>query len=720
MSPPVPEHAAPWNRRDAVLLFGIALLLRLAHVVLSRGDPVFDVPMLDAEYLVAWGRSIASGDLLGSPERTAYFRTPLYPFFLGAIFRLPGDDLLTARLVQAGLGAVVPVLAAAVAARRFGRTAAWSAGLLAASAWPLLHYGRELLLTSLAVFLVALLLFAWDRTTPVSSQRRWFALGVLAALCALTWSSLAVLTPLAAAGAAIEPAPTTGRRVRRALAVLAGFALLALPVAARNLARSGELVLLASQGGINLWIGNNPEADGMSARLPGFSAWRNEDVDAALAREHGRRIGPSEQDAIFRAKAFAFFRERPVDAARLLLRKAYLFAQGYEIRNDRDLDSLRARSPVLRLPLPDFGWIGPLAIAGLFFARRRLRAAAHVAGTAAAIAAVVVLFFGCARYRLAAWPPLLVFAGAGVAGLFERGLTVPVRAARFALAGTLVLLARVDFLDIRHPDPSQPRFQYGNVYARVGRYDEAEAEFRAALSIAPEFGEARHHLGALLLERGRIPEAIAELRESVRLLPDSFRARRSLADALEASGRLDEALAMRSEVAELSAGDPEDVHALARVLGSVGRYGEAWALFDRLLKDREAAGGPEDPWLLLNAGQTALRMGEERRGLDLVRRAEAYEATRESALEATALFYLATRRWNEALHVLSEALLRAPDNLRLVKLRAAARYTTGDATGAVEDLERALALDPNDAEARGRLDEVRGRIPSDPAAEVAP
>jgi tetratricopeptide (TPR) repeat protein len=709
LSPPVSTNP-PLSRKDAIWIFAVALVVRSALLVSTANDPIFDMPMLDAEYLVNWAKSIAAGDIFGSPENTAYFRTPLYPFFLAAVFRLPGDDLQLARIAQAILGSVAAIWIASIAARRFGRVAAWSAGLLAAISWPLLHYGRELLISALLIFLGALLLWVWDRTTPASSWRRWLALGILAGANALAWTSLVVLGPLIMAFAAWEDAPSSRRRVERALLVFAGVLVLVLPVTIRNRVISGEWVPLASQGGINLWIGNNPEADGISARLPGFSSWRNEDVDAALAREHGHRLGPGEQDRYFRRKAFDFIRKNPGDAVSLFARKLYFFFQGYEIRNDRDLESLRDRNAILGLPLPDFGWIAPLAIAGFWFSRRRWREIAHLWATALVVAIAVAMFFVTARYRMAAWPALLPLAGAGVAGVLERGLAPATRGARIALVVALAVLARVDFLHIRHPDPSQPHFQYGNVYARVQRFDDAEREYRTALSIAPEFGEAHHHLGALYLEQDRLPDAVTELRESVRLLPHSFRARRSLAEALEAQGHLEEAIRLRRENVELTMGDHEDMHALARVLGNAKQYPESWALFERILSEKEKEGPIHDPWLLMNAGQTALVMRQESRGLDLLSRAAQFEPTRTAALEATALYYLSRQRTDDAMRILSDMILQDPSNARLIRLRAAARYTSGDATGAVEDLEHLLQMDPNDQEARTRLAEIRGRL----------
>ncbi len=688
------------SRTPLLGIFGIAIVLRGILVATTRGDPIFDVPMLDAEYAVDWARRIQAGDLWGSPEGTAYFRTPLYPAFLAAVFFLPGPDLLAARLVQAVLGAVTAVLLASVAAARFGRVAGVAAGLLAACSWPLLVFGRELLIAPLSLFLGALILRVWDGTSPSARLGRWLGIGALMGLAAVARPNSLAFLPIALILAAYGP----GRRgdARRPLVLLAGVVLMIAPVTLRNRVVSGEWIPLSYQAGINLWIGNHPEADGMSAVLPGFSSWRNEDVAAYLAREYGRPVGPAEQDAHFRRLAWGAVRGAPIRAFALLLRKTGLFLQAYEIRNNRDLYALRERNRLLGLPWPDFGFVGPLALLGMGLVWKRRRELSHLFGYAIAMAAGVILFFVCARYRLAAWPPLLVFAGAGIAGLVAPGISRGRRLLRLGILVALLLLARIDFLDVRHPDPSQPHYQYGNVYARVGDYDAAEAEFRRALSLTPGFSEARHHLAATYLRRGRPDLALPELRLAVAGLPNSFRVRRALAEALEATGRIDEAVAARREAAELSAGDPGDLLALANALGMMRAYSEAWDLFVRL----DSLGWSEDPYYEFNAGQTALALDREEEGLALLRRATRHEEVREGAWTIMARYHLSRRDPEPALPVLSEALLHAPENVDLRRLRAVARYALGDADGAVEDLEKVVELDPADSDSRRRLDEI--------------
>jgi tetratricopeptide (TPR) repeat protein len=537
---------------------------------------------------------------------------------------------------------------------------------------------------------------AWERP----SGRRWLGAGLLIGLAALARPNFLLLAPV---GALLALLASPERRPARALLVLAGALLLVAPVTVRNRIVSGEWIPLSYQAGLNLWIGNNPDADGMSATLPGFSSWRNEDVEALLARDLGRRPTPSEQDAHFRALALDYLATRPGDALAGFARKTWLFLQAYEIRNNRDLYALRERNALLRLPLPDWGWILPLALVGAVAARRRARELVPTYAYALTMAAGTILFFVCARYRLPAWPAFLVLAGAGVEALVGAGRSVPARAAAAVAVVALFALARVAPAGVRNPDRSQVHFQYGNVYARAERTDDAEAEYREALSLAPRFGEAHHHLGALLLREGRLREAIPELEAAVRVLPRSFRARRSLAEAYEAAGRPDLAIPVRREVVDLTAGAPVERFALATTLGMAGQYREALDIFLEL----DGTALADDPDFLLNAGQTALALKKEALGVGWLERATRVPGAREAAYDALARYWLSLRRWDEGLRVLSEALLRVPDSPSLLRLRARARHATGDATGAIEDWSRVLELDPADDTARTELEALR-------------
>jgi Flp pilus assembly protein TadD len=59
----------------------------------------------------------------------------------------------------------------------------------------------------------------------------------------------------------------------------------------------------------------------------------------------------------------------------------------------------------------------------------------------------------------------------------------------------------------REPDKASIRETLGIAYFRLGRYEEAEAEFRAALEISPVDDYAHYALGRCLEKLGRTSEA---------------------------------------------------------------------------------------------------------------------------------------------------------------------------------------------------------------------
>jgi len=59
----------------------------------------------------------------------------------------------------------------------------------------------------------------------------------------------------------------------------------------------------------------------------------------------------------------------------------------------------------------------------------------------------------------------------------------------------------------REPNKASIRESLGIAYFRLGRYDEAAAEFRAALEISPVDDYAHYALGRCLEKLGRIAEA---------------------------------------------------------------------------------------------------------------------------------------------------------------------------------------------------------------------
>jgi tetratricopeptide (TPR) repeat protein len=128
---------------------------------------------------------------------------------------------------------------------------------------------------------------------------------------------------------------------------------------------------------------------------------------------------------------------------------------------------------------------------------------------------------------------------------------------------------------------------YNNLAAalcEVGRYEEAEANFREAIRVRTQYPEAHANLGALLRWRGRLDDAAATLRHAVKLDPASADARSNLGLALAALGRTREAKVQLRKVLKADPRHGDALLGMAFIARIDGRFDESSALVNRALR----------------------------------------------------------------------------------------------------------------------------------------
>ena len=85
------------------------------------------------------------------------------------------------------------------------------------------------------------------------------------------------------------------------------------------------------------------------------------------------------------------------------------------------------------------------------------------------------------------------------------------------------------------------RFLVARYLQHLGRPAEAEAAYRQALAVHPNYAHSHHNLGGVLASQGKWADAIAHYRQALSLRPGYEEARTNLGYAYAASGRLGEA-----------------------------------------------------------------------------------------------------------------------------------------------------------------------------------
>ncbi|MFT3765998.1 MAG: tetratricopeptide repeat protein [Minicystis sp.] len=599
-------------------LFLLGFVLRAALVLGEIDFPLFRVPILDMEVHDRWARAIAAGDLRGGPE--PFFRAPLYPYFLGVLYWISGGSMLFARLVQAAIGGGTCALVYAVAREAFGdRRVAVLAGVLQATLWTAIYFDVELLLVPLEMFFDLAALLALLRARK-GNIRHYALAGLWLGLGAITRPNiLAFAVALAPLLFFLRTDPL--RVVARRLAVLylAAAAVIA-PVTVRNRIVGGEAVLIATQGGVNLYIGNNPRADGITAIVPGTRAdWWGGYHDAIhqAEQEAGRPLRPSEVDAHYRRKALAFWRESPGQALRLLGRKIYYLTHAFEPGNNFDGNYLRSRMTLLRFDPVSLYLVLPFAYLGLGLCARRAREVAPLYAFVGIYAASIAIFFVNDKLRMPLAPVLCIFAAAAVFWLWDRAR--PLRASR-PLAGAVGALVAAAAYAWVPPYPEaaermhiQARSSLGELYQRLGDLDAAREEIEGALALDPNNADtlarlgtvymgqrdgaraeaayqraiavdprnlpALSNLGVLHLRKGEHAEAQVWLERALAVSPRSAAVKSYLAQALAAQGHVDEARAhLREAIRDEPNHDPARLLLgdLALASGALGEAEEAY------------------------------------------------------------------------------------------------------------------------------------------------
>lgn len=522
--------AAETRRTVAGLLaiYALAWVTRFLYVLHLRKSPLSDVPMLDEFYHVEWAQALAAGDWIGGE---VFFRAPLYPYTLGLFYKTFGGNLFAVRTAQVFYGALIPVALYFLGRRVFGRKIGIVAAVVAAVYPFFIYFTNELLIVTLIVLLDTLLLLAILRANDVPSWGRWLVAGLIAGASAVARPSVLVFVPfllvwiwLGAAKDYLRPTQpgqqvriarmktAVGTAVLRFAIFLVGMALLIAPVTMRNHIIGKDFVPIASQGGVNFFIGNNDKSDGASAVVPELGeSWRNEDAARIAELGRGRPLKPSEVSGFWYERGRRFITTQPGPASRLFLKKLVLFWDSFELANNKDVYHFGNMSWVFRLTSwLHFGVVAPLGLLGLWISGRRRREPALLSLFVLSYMTGVVLFFVNARFRLPVIPMLILFAVAAAFWIAERVRRREAKALVWPVIALVVLTVFINYDFYGYHRGEHPQTYHTIALAKVSqeKYEEAIENYRRAIDFSPGYAAAYNGMGVALEKIGRGEEAV--------------------------------------------------------------------------------------------------------------------------------------------------------------------------------------------------------------------
>lgn len=400
--------AASFPRSFVLLAATVGLAARLAF---GLGYWVNETMNRDEIEYLSLARSLVAGHGYVYNEHVQkgpvepFGRAPGYPVFLaltgGGNPQSVNGVPASVKVAQSFVGALGVVLIAVAGFRMAGRRPAMAAAALAALFPPLVWIAgfgySESVFWPLGLGLALIVSHMLEQARPAIG--RW-----------------ALLSGLAAGGAVMFRAATSPfvgilslwliwKRQGLALAAFwLGLLLVLTPWTIRNYQHYGRLVVIASDGGVTFWTGNNPQASGEGdmAANPSLKI-----ANQAL-RARYPDLSEEQLEPIYYRESFSWIRAHPADWAVLMLKKAF-----YLVVPVGPSYTLHSRRYYMASVL-SVGLLLPLALLGAWQLGPRRGRLTGMWLLAAAAVATCLVFFPQERFRIPVIDPALILCASGV------------------------------------------------------------------------------------------------------------------------------------------------------------------------------------------------------------------------------------------------------------------------------------------------------------------
>ncbi len=473
-----------------------------------------------------------------------------YTYFVAFLYRLVGPHVEAVRIVQVILGVLSCGLVYRIAAELFGGPVATLALILYGFYGPALFYEGLLMPTSVGIFLS--LLVAWQlvrvrRGAPLMGS---VIAGIALAITCATIHAAYALIPFVT-GWLYFRARSPRRGAAPAVALWAGLLGMWLLLQVPNLVWLKRPVVVPPHAGINFYIGNNPEAEGvfrspLHMRASQFGLL--EDGQRVAKARLGEQASAGAVNFFWFRKAFAFIVRQPLSWLELMAKKLVIVLNCYEPPDVEDYYFTQRFAPVLQWPLVTFSVIGPLALVGWVVSRGR-RGASLPRLFVFALAAANILFFVTSRYRMPLVPYAAILAAYCVFWLSRYIASSPLSRLGLPIGLLVGAIVLSNLRPLRHSF-AIPYYNLSIRYAESGHLGKAQQAALEAIRLNPRLVDGYFQLGGLAYRESRFEEARQYFSETIAKDPSYAKAYINLGLLDEADGRLEDALvAYRNAVA---------------------------------------------------------------------------------------------------------------------------------------------------------------------------
>lgn len=390
-----------------ILIAILALSLRLGAIYVL-GD--FRPPWLEdwekiAHSLVEEGTyELDPVSLYGpNPGGVTAFIPPIYPGLIAFMMVLFGPSALPAlRILQALISTAGVVMVYPLGKILFKDRRVSFLAMLGAAISPHLVAGVvEINPGALEVFFLELTILLALYFTHRRSRLGWLFVGVILGIGALHRPTILIIAPILIFHVFINSQNKELKTIfQTTILILLGAIIIISPWTLRNYLELSEFIPISSNGGINFWIGNNPQATGEFL----YPINLNRELFGSM-----QNFDEGERDRFFYKQGLLFIRNNPTEFLRLLGNKTFYF-----FWSRPDIGSTYSRQDAIGVGRTLFlvanGLLLPFWILGFFIGLRQWRQFITLYGAILGVFLLNILFFVGTRYKTPAVPYQLLFA----------------------------------------------------------------------------------------------------------------------------------------------------------------------------------------------------------------------------------------------------------------------------------------------------------------------
>jgi tetratricopeptide (TPR) repeat protein len=573
----------------SLAVFFAALTVRLFYLYESSDNPSFTAPTVDSATYNNMARTLAQR---GRISDEFFWQPFFYPVFLSAVYYLNDNSIVWAKIIQSLLGAVTCTMVFLLGRKFLSNSLALLAALTAALYAPLFFFDTELLASGWASFWAVVLVLLFIETAEKNTQQLFVILGISGGLSVITRPTF---LPFFIFGCLWLAIVTFRKRTKYTKFVLnmavlfIGFAFITIPVSLLNQRTTGHFGFMPASGGINFYIGNNPDIDKTLTARPG---WGWEELTTLPQRNGVKTDMWAEQDWFYN-KVIEFIKEHPLLYLKGLAYKSLQLVSSREIPRNVEIYLFSRWSALLKVlcfKIKDFGFpfgvLLPLSVFGLLTNWRKTPAPLKLFLFFYSLS--IVLVFVTARYRVTLIPVMTLPAVLGadtIVGLLLSRKLIKLVITGIFITGICILSSAPG------PFPEELPNYNAELYANVGtalldrqEYQKAKTSLEKAISLDPNDGMAQANLATAMWKTGDIEQALEHCRIALQEKPDSPEVLNNMGAIIVGTGQYEQAIEYYGKALQINPYRASTYNNLGNVLCLLDKFPQAIQSYRRAIE----------------------------------------------------------------------------------------------------------------------------------------